>query len=176
MVKAYISTLPSSLSAFMIRKTHISAQKPRGRQLNTKVCSSKSAIFVILFFFLFLLRPLCSNSDNSKTVQVFTVILSQNWCLSQRRAIRPFSVFVAPNSPWSIKLFTALPGCCPLCRTPFSNVVHMHTCSLVPKPKTTVIGLGARLAHVKSRVDQRSVRLVRSLPVVVAKAYAVHTT
>ena len=66
--------------------------------------------------------------------------------------------------------------CCPLRRTPFSNVVRMRTRSLVPKLKTTVIGLGARLAHVKSRVDQRSVRLVRSLPVVVAKAYAVRTT
>ena len=30
-------------------------------------------------------------------------------------------------------------------RTPFSNVVRMRTRSLVPKPKTTVIGLGARL-------------------------------
>ena len=30
-------------------------------------------------------------------------------------------------------------------------VVRMRTRSLVPKPKTTVIGLGARLAHVKSR-------------------------
>ena len=48
----------------------------------------------------------------------------------------------------------------------------MRTRSLVPKLKTMVIGLGARLAHVKSWVDQRSVRLVRSLPVVVAKAYA----
>ena len=122
------------------------------------------------------LRPLCSNNDNSKTVQVLTVILSQNLCLSQRGAIRSLSVFIAPNSPWSIKLFTALTDCCPLRRTPFSNVVRMRRRSLVPKLKTTVIGLGARLAHVKSRVDQRSVRLVRSLPVVVAKAYAVHTT
>ena len=29
----------------MISKTHISAQKPRGRQLNAKVCGCKSAIF-----------------------------------------------------------------------------------------------------------------------------------
>ena len=28
-----------------------------------------------------------------------------------------------------------------------SNVVRMRTHSLVPKPKTTVIGLGARLVH-----------------------------
>ena len=52
----------------------------------------------------------------------------------------------------------------------------MRTHNLIPKLKTTVIVLGARLAHVKSRVDQCSVRLVWSLPVVVAKAYAVHTT
>ena len=39
-------------------------------------------------------------------------------------------------------------------KTPFSNIVHMRTRSLVPKPKTTVIGLGARqVAHVKSRVE-----------------------
>ena len=158
----------------MISKTHISAQQPRGRKLNAKVCGCKSAIFLILSSSS--LRPLCSNNDNSKTVQVLTVILSQNLCLSQRGAIRSLSVFIAPNSPWSIKLFTALTDCCPLRRTPFSNVVRMRTRSLVPKLKTTVIGLGARLAHVKSRVDQRSVRLVGSLPVVVAKAYAMHTT
>ena len=43
----------------MISKTHISGQKPRGRQLNAKVCSSKSTIFRILSsFFLSLFRPL----------------------------------------------------------------------------------------------------------------------
>ena len=141
----------SSLSPFMISKTHISAQEPRGRQLNAKVCGCKSAIFLILSSSSSALRPLCSNNDNSKTVQVLTVILSQNWCLSQRGAIRSLSVFIAPNSPWSIKLFHALTDCCPLRRTPFSNVVRMRTRSLVPKLKTTVIGLGARLAHVKSR-------------------------
>ena len=50
--KAYLSAQASSLSAFVISKTHISGQKPRGRQINTKVCVSKSAIFVILSFFL----------------------------------------------------------------------------------------------------------------------------
>ena len=149
----------------MISKIHISAQQPHGRKLNAKVCGCKSAIFLILSSSS--LRPLCSNNDNSKTVQVLTVILSQNLCLSQRGAIRSLSVFIAPNSPWSIKLFTALTDCWLLRRTPFSNVVRMPTRSLVPKLKTTVIGLGARLAHVKSRVDQRGVRLVRSLPVVV---------
>ena len=32
----------------MISKTHISSQKPRGRQLNAKVCGSESAIFLFL--------------------------------------------------------------------------------------------------------------------------------
>ena len=56
----------------MISKTHTSGQKPRGRQLNTKVCVSKSAIFLIL----------CSdhfvNYDNSKTAQVLTLILARS--------------------------------------------------------------------------------------------------
>jgi len=128
----------------MISRPHISAQKARRRQLNAKVCVSESAIFLIKFF---LVKTTKFNTDISKTVQVLAVILSQNWCLSQRGALQPVSVFIATNSPWSIKLFSALPGCCPLLRTPFSNVVRMRTRSLVPKPKTTVIGLGARLVH-----------------------------
>ena len=132
----------------MISKTHTSAQKPRGRQLNAKVCGSESAIFLILLSsFFFLVKTTKFNNDISKTVQVLTVILSQNWCLSQRGALQPLSVFIATNSPWSIKLFSALPGCCLLRRTPFSNVVRMRIRSFVPKPKNTVIGLGARLVH-----------------------------
>ena len=81
----------------MISKTHTSGQKPRGRQLNTKVCASKSAIFLIL----------CSdhfvNYDNSKTAQVLTLILPRNGCSSQRSASQPLSVFIASNSPWSTK-------------------------------------------------------------------------
>ena len=38
------SAQPSSSSALMISKAHIIAQKPHGRQLNTKVCGSKSAM------------------------------------------------------------------------------------------------------------------------------------
>ena len=110
-------------------------------------------------------------NDISKTVHVFTVILSQNWSLSQYGALRPLGVFIATNSPWSIKLFSALPACCLLCRMPFSNVVCMRTCSLVPKPKTTVIGLGVRLVHTWNRELSRH-RTV-GMVVVVAKAYAV---
>ena len=88
----------------MISKIHISGQKPRGRQLSTKVCGSKSAIFLILSFFLsFFLQTTLSNNDNSKTAQVLTLILVRNGCSSQRAASQPLSVFIASNSPWSIK-------------------------------------------------------------------------
>ena len=142
----------------MISKTHISAQKPRGRQQNTKVCGSKSAIFLILlsFFLSFFLQTTMFNNDISKTVQVLTVILSHNWSLSQRGAIQPLSVFIALNSPWSIELFTALPGCCPLRRTPFLKFVRMRTRSLVPKPRTTVIDLGARQVDTWNRYQSGS--------------------
>ena len=74
MLKAHLSFQASSFSVFVISNTHIVAQKSCGRQLNAKVCGSRSAIFRIL---LSLLR-LCSNNDNSKTAQVLTLILAQN--------------------------------------------------------------------------------------------------
>ena len=51
MQKAYLSAQASSLSGSVISKTHIVAQKPLERQLNTKVCGSKSVIFGILSVF-----------------------------------------------------------------------------------------------------------------------------
>ena len=50
MLKAYLSVKASPLSAFVISKAHIVAQKPCGRQLNAKVCGNRSAIFVFYFF------------------------------------------------------------------------------------------------------------------------------
>ena len=95
----------------MISKTHISGQKPCGRQLNKKVCGSKSAIFVILSGFV---QTTLSNNDNSKTVQALTLILARNGCSSQRAASQPLSVFIASNSPWSIKAIhnTVVAVCC----------------------------------------------------------------
>ena len=51
-LKAYLSAQAPSLNAFVICKTLIGDQKPRGRQLNAKVCGHESAIFRILSFFL----------------------------------------------------------------------------------------------------------------------------
>ena len=55
MLKAYLGAHSSSLSAFIISKTHIVAQKPCRRQLKAKVCSSKSAISLFFFFLSFCL-------------------------------------------------------------------------------------------------------------------------
>ena len=58
MLKAYLSAQASSLSGFVISKTHTNGQKPRGRQLNAEVRGSESAIFRILSFFLsFFVQP-----------------------------------------------------------------------------------------------------------------------
>ena len=101
--KAYLSVQASSLSAFLISKTHISGQKLRGRQLNTKVCGSKSTIFRILSSLR--LFSCFSNNDNSKTVQALTLILARNGCSSQYAASQPLSVPIASNSPWPTKAF-----------------------------------------------------------------------
>ena len=74
MLKAYLSIQPSSSSVFMISKTHITAQKLRGRQLNAKVCGSESAIFLFLLSSFLLIKTTKFNNDISNTVQVLTVI------------------------------------------------------------------------------------------------------
>ena len=53
---------------------------------------------------------------------------------------RSSPIFEAPG-------YEAMPGCCPLRRTQFSNFVCMRKCSLVPRPKTMVNGLRARQVH-----------------------------
>ena len=71
-LNAYLTVQPSSLSAFMISKTHIVVQKPRRKQVNIKLCINESAILVILFF-------LCSlfNNYNSRLFRILTVVLAQ---------------------------------------------------------------------------------------------------
>ena len=125
----------------MISKTRISAQKPRGRQQNAKVCGKKSAIFLILPFF------------------VTTTLFKQRYLENLSSTHRHFITKLMHITSHSSKTTQCLHSCkltlvdtavlisvgyCVLHRTPFSNV-RMHTRSLVPKPKTTVIGLGTRL-------------------------------
>ena len=59
----------------------------------------------------------------------------------------------------------------PFLRTPFSNVVVMRKCSLVPIP---VIGLGARLVHMNRELSTAGMDCHGLFSIsVVAKAYAV---
>ena len=107
-------------------------------------CLVAKCHFCYSFFFV---QTTLFNNNTSKMVQVVIVIIEQNWCSPPHGVLRPLSAFITLSLLWSIKLFTALPGCCPLHRTPFSDLVRKWTCSLVPRPKTPVIGLGARLVH-----------------------------
>ena len=163
MLKAYLSAQASSLSAFLISKTHISGRKTAKCK---SVWSSKCHFCYSFFNYFSLFRP----HVNSKTAKVLTLILARNWSLSEHAASQPLSDFIASNLLWSKKLFSALPGCCPLRRTPFSNLVRMRTSSLVPKPITMVIGLGTRLVHTWSHAHW----LAWSLPMVVGKAHGRH--
>ena len=134
----------------MISKTHISAQKSRGRQLDAKVCGCRIAIFLILLSFfvtttLFKQRYLENGSSTHRHfITKLILITARSFTTTQRLHSYEF-----------IPVFSDLPGCCPLRRTPFSNVVRMRTNSLVPKPKTTVIGLGARLVSFCTTVRMR---------------------
>ena len=111
----------------------------------------------------------------SKMVKVLTFNLAQNWCLSQCRALQPPSVFKILNSSWSTK---AIHNSLWLlsCRMPFTNFLCMHTCSLIPRLKIAVIGLGARLLHKQNHklTSGQYAQLAWSLHVVVGKAYEPH--
>ena len=69
MLKAYLGARSPSSSAFMISKIHYSwKKKPRGRQLNAKVCGSRSA-FSRTFF---LAQTTVFNNAISKASYVYT--------------------------------------------------------------------------------------------------------
>ena len=153
-LKAYLSAQASSLSAFVIHKTHTSGQKPHGRQLNIKVYGSESAIFRILLSFL--LRPHVQQRylKNSLSAHRHFSDAYHSAELYDHSVSSQLQIH-----PGQRKLFTTLCGCCQLLRMPFSNFVHMRTRSLIPRSKTTIIGLEAILAH--KRNHQRAVQYAR---------------
>ena len=104
-----ISKMGCSASSLVSRSPHsfkVWSALIREKQLNTKECGYKSAIFFLCLSSL-LVKTTMSNNDISKMVQVLTVILSRNWCLLQHGALWLFSIFIATNSPWLIKLLPA---------------------------------------------------------------------
>ena len=128
----------------MISKTHISAQKPRGRQLNTKVCGSENGIFLLCSDHFVKQRYLENGSSSHRHfIMKLMLITARSFTTTQRLHSYKF-ILVDKTVLSSANLPTC---CCLLRRTPFSNVVRMRARSLVPKPKITVIGLGARLLH-----------------------------
>ena len=66
------------------------------KSVRQQKCHFSSSLFLSCYDF-------CSNNDNSKTVQALTLILARNRCPSQCAVSQPLSVFIASNSPWSIK-------------------------------------------------------------------------
>ena len=140
-LKGYLSAQASSLSACVISKVHTSGQKPRGRQLNAKVCGHEIAIFRILL-------PV---QPSIFQPQYLENGLSTHRHFSTKLILITKRSYTTYRCLHSFKPFTTLCGCCSLRRSPFSNVVRMRTCSLVPIPNTTIIDLRTRLVHQRNR-------------------------
>ena len=131
---------------FLINKIYIVTPKHCRRQLTAKMCGSESATFNIFFrpfLFFFCVQNTLFNNNNSKKVQH-----KMDAYNSTNRVLRPLSVFIAPNSLW-LKTFTAQSGYCLLHRMPFL-ILCACAHSLIPRPKTTVTGLGMRLVHTEN--------------------------
>ena len=142
-----------------------SGQKPHGRQLNTKVCGSESAIFHNLCSDHFnqqwyLANGLSTHHHFNTKLMLITVRGS-----TTTQHLNGFK-FTLVNKSYSKHC-----GCCPLRRMPFSNFGRMCTCSLVPRPKTMIIGLGTRLVHTSKIASWPCALLAQSLPVIVGKVY-----
>ena len=129
------------MSAFMISKTHISAQKPHERHLNAKV---RGPFFV---------QTTSSNNEISGSsshrhfVTNLMLITARSFTTTQRLHRYKFTLVE------SIKLFSALPvpGCCPLRRTPFLMLYACaHVVSFPTKGHSHWSG-SETSAHVKSR-------------------------
>ena len=84
-------------------------------------CAQRKCHF--LLFFCFLLSSTVISKKNC--LSIITAIYSTKLMIITAGALQKLCIFIASNSLWSIKLFTELPGCCPLCRTRFL----LYTCS-----------------------------------------------
>ena len=155
----------------MLSKAHIDSQKAHGRQLNAKVCDIESVIFVILSCFLSSLF----NNTNSRLVRVLTVVFARNCLLSQGTDPWPISVFITINFFWSMKLFVTLPTAVHFIGHHFLMLYTYARIVSFPNQRR-IIGLRARVVPTWNRKLTNlaaSVRLAQSLPIVVAKAYAI---
>ena len=112
----------------MISNTNILSQKPCGRQLNTKVCGNKKAIFRILSSTKISREWLkYSHGCSTKWIHTSTRIFPDHWFLrNSNSTFNSCSQHTRASIRWLGRHF-------------FSTFVRTRTRSLVPKPKTTVI-------------------------------------
>ena len=99
-----------------------------------------------IFFFLSCYNHYVQQRYLANGLSKLTVILARNWSLSSTtyRRLHSFKFILVNKSHPQHSVATVR-------RTPFSNVVHMCTRSLIPRPKTIIIGLGTRLVHKQNR-------------------------
>ena len=115
MVRAYLRAQASSFSAFVISKTHMVTQKPHGRQLNAKVGSSKSVIFLLLQTTMF----------NNQTNRLEYSLSFQHKTDAYHGA-ELYSHLASSQLQHHPGQFTTLCGYCPLRKTPFCNFLARH--------------------------------------------------
>ena len=124
---------------FTIRKTLIVAHKQRKRQINTKVCSSKSAIVLILSFFV---QPLFQPLFKQWSQKRFKLMLTTARSSMTTQRLNSFKY--PPDQQRCSQL------CLPAVHCARCHFLIFYTCAYTVSfsdQKTTVIGLGVRLVH-----------------------------
>ena len=164
MLKAYLSVQASSLSAFAISKTHISGQKPRGRQLNTKVCGHESAIFLILLYF-FQQRYLANGLSTHRHFRTKLILVTMrssttNWHLHSFN----FTLVNKSHSQHSVSAVRC-EGC---------HFVILYACTQVVLFQILGSESGNETNHKRNRELTTGTALAQSLPAVGGKVYEHH--
>ena len=132
------------------------------------MCGSESAIFLLLMTTMFMTISRKQFKYSLSFYYKMDAITTWSSTTTQRlHSFKLIKLFTAPQILFLRNKFqryilsmTALPGCCSLCRMPFSNVVCMHLRSLVPRPKITVIGLQTELEWAANWLYKRHVTRV----------------
>ena len=129
----------------MLSKTHISGQKPCGRQLNAKVCSSESATLVILlscYDHYVQQRYLANGLSTHRHFSTKLMLITARSSMTAYERPHSFK-FTLVNKSHSQHSVVAV-------RCEGHHFLILYACvhvSLVSRPNTTIIGLGTRLVH-----------------------------
>ena len=76
------------------------------------------------------------------------LVLITTWSSTTNQRLHSLKFTLVNKKPFTRSVVAVRYG---IRRTPFSNFVRLCTCSLVPRPNTTFIGLGTRLVHERNR-------------------------